>query len=210
MTFNKYEELLAVIKSYVNRTDTEVTEKFNLWVSMAHDDLDRDLIHPALQVRVEYTTDTETTKLPIPANLTRLHVLRINDSNDVIHRATSETLHYVTDSKPFPTKFAQLRDQLVLNRSVPKGTTFEYIYNISPPVLKEPGDSNVYLTSCGDYLLFSTVANALQFVGDIESAMLYGQRAAAALQAVKEQLKNETLGGSTRVYFTSNSAGDYY
>lgn len=208
--FKNYGDLVDTIKSYINRTDNDVIGKIGMWTRMAEGVLDRELRHPALDVKVEYVLLAGLSELPIPRDLNTLHSLRIKENNFLLYRATHETLYDNTDGYGFPTKYAQIRNKYVMNRAVAKDTAIDYVYRTSPEVMTNTDHNNVYLTSMGDFLLYYALHEAFVFIENTESAQMYRMKADDILRSVKVQVESEELSGSTRVYFGDDLDNDYY
>lgn len=209
-TFNNVQELYDSIKDYLDRDDSSFTKKIPLWVSMAEDELDRRLRHPASETVFEYKVQKGVDVIPAPANLSELRTIRNKNTNLVLTKRYPETLYMEPKPCKEPTSFMSRANYYVLNMPVVEDTTFEYVFYIIPDRLGDQHGSSLYLEVLGDFLLFVALEHGFTYgAADAEAAYFRGL-AERSLANIQQQINDESIAGSTIFNFGDMSQLERY
>lgn len=196
-------DLYADVQLYMNRNEASIVNKIPLWVRMAEDELDRRLRHPATEAVLSYVVQQGSDRIPAPTNLAELKYLRIPELNRVLYRRSIETLYDLPVDDEFPTGFASVSNQYILNLAAPANTTFEYTFYMTPSKLSLANASSVYLVQCGDILLYLALSFGFAYDQNPEESNYWRGTAEQALAMLNEQIQRESMSGSTMVTFAN-------
>ena len=210
MSYSTVSELYNDVQLYMNRNEASIVNKIPMWVNMAEDELDRRLRHPANEALVEYQVIKGQRQIPAPANLAELKFIRVPDADRILYRRSIETLFDLPIGDDYPTGFASVSNQYVLNFEAKQDFLVEYCFYMVPDKLSNQNASNTYLTLCGDLLLYLTLSEGFSYDMNLEDSAYFRQKAEKVLADLEEQIKKEERSGSTLVTFASADALSNY
>lgn len=197
-------ELYADVQAYMNRNETSIVNKIPMWVHMAEDELDRRLRHPAAEEVQSYTVPAGFDFIPAPRNLLELKSIRAEGTKSPLNRRSLETLYDTPSYSDEPVAFASRANYYILNEKVKEDTTYEFIYWTTPEKLSNTNSSNLYLVSCGDFLLYAALAYGFGYDVNPQEAQYFRQLAETALANLQEQITREALSGHTLVQWSNS------
>ena len=211
-TYSNVSDLYSAVQAYMGRNETGIINKIPLWVSFAEDELDRRLRHPAAITTQEYTVSGKSSTIPAPESLLELKSITQLPSLQPLLRRSFESLF----QPPYPTQkgmataFASHGGEFILNEVMGEDTVFQVSYYASPLKLSTNNPENLYLSACGDFLLFTALAHGFAYDTNAEESQYYKLMAEAVLSTLSEQIQREDLAGSTLVTFANSDYLETY
>ena len=207
--FSKFSDLIREVKEQLNRNDDATVSKIPFWYKKAHDVLDRVLRHPAAEKSLFYTIAIGDKEIPIPTNLLELKLIRIVDTNKVIYWRTLETLNDVPLDDNYPTGFARLGNRYLLNTSAKKPIQIEYSYFVTPNVLVNGEDTNLYLIAAGDIIMALICSYGFAYLANNEEGAYWESQAMSMLATLNEQIEREKIAGSSLIFWGGIGDSEY-
>lgn len=192
MALSNYSELQAAVESWLDRSDTPVTD----FIRLAELDIARQLRKRVLVGSVTTTTDARTADLP--ADFGEPRVLAYNESSLVgpLKMTTmANLLQLAQTGSGSPSKYAIYGSTVMFDITPDTSRDLFLVYEEALTALSDSNPTNPTLTACPDVYLFAALREAELFLEHEERAAVWDAKYQRALQDENNQRERAELAG---------------
>lgn len=196
MALSNYSELQSAVESWLDRTDTPVTD----FIRLAELDIARSLRKRVLVGTV--TTDTEARTAELPTDFGELRVLAYNDTSRVGPLELTTVVNVLTlaaTGSGTPSRFAIYGSTVMFNITPDSAYDLFVVYEEALPELTDASPTNATLTACPDIYLFAALREAELFLEHEERAAAWDAKYQRALQDENSKRERAELAGGPTV-----------
>lgn len=161
MAFTTYSELKTAVANYLARTD--LSAQIPDFIQLGEIRLRRDLrIRQMLKVATTTTVANDST-VELPGDFLQMRDLHINATPIIVLKYDAPSVFYrntFSTTSGQPTNYTTLAQEFQLAPIPDTNYTLQMLYYAAPPFLSDVVQSNTFIESCPDLLLYASLCEA--------------------------------------------------
>ena len=213
MAITDYNSLAETVKLYLNRSDPTTVSLIPQFITIAEQNIYRDLRTPKQEARVEYLIGDGVKRIEVPQNYLQTINISMIDNNIIIRPVAYTYFTPVHDDiAGFPTIYTRHKDSFLFDRIPEVPTTIELLYYRSFEKL-DPGnatgnlDPRPFLEVTSDAWLYAALVAAATFNEDSRIST-WLQLYSGSIATLTQNSKDLELSGAPLVCSVSEESQD--